>query len=51
MKIICNIWLNEQTIYTTGITYTEHDKFTVYCEVYYFPSHLMNTGHKAEKLG
>lgn len=41
-----------KTVYTIGISYREPDKFTLYCQVYYFLFHQMNTGNKGfEKLG
>lgn len=38
-------------VHTTGISYTEPDKFTIYCQVYYFLSHQMKAGDKGEKVG
>lgn len=40
-----------KTVQTTGISYAEPDKVTIYCQVYYFLSHQMNAGGRGEKLG
>lgn len=47
--------MNEQasvkTVHSKIISYAEKDKFAIYFQVYYYPSHLVNVGGKREKLG